>query len=209
MSNQSRFVVEQLKPRTMDGSPSGLGTYELSRESINSEVITGRDRLGRPVIETRPLHYHREFGTADGCRNFVPLRTGAIYSTQPDAVAYEYETIYDLLMAGWIPIEACPFTDAYKSITKTPCLVANPDKIADCGGKPDGCEHLIALLAERREVVRAENEAAEQRLRAMSPKQAAALAQSMSEAMSIISAASREPDNEDPTCRPSRPARKG
>ncbi len=160
MSNP--FVVEQLTPQNTDGRPTG--TYQLSKASVSPSRITGRDARGFPIEDTIPTAAKWGFFLMpDGCTNKVPLRTGSVPSMHADAIAYENETIYDLVMAGAIPSYLCPYSTTMYHITKGP-FAAIPAGEVDCGGvdSEKGCTHLQGIASARKaEVLRLYNLEAE------------------------------------------------
>src|SRR3990167_873934 len=158
MSNPSPFVVDQLRPSNPNGQSNK--TYELTKSSANPIRHICRDARGFPIEDTIPTAAHWAFFlTADGCINKVPLRTGAVPSMHADALAYENETMQDLVMAGWIPAWLCPYSTKMFHLTGGP-FAAPPPGVQDCGGseKEGGCEHLRALAEVRKaEVLRIYN----------------------------------------------------
>lgn len=157
---QSAFVTDKLNPRNAMGAPKERA-YELNANSIHPTVIVGRDANGFPIEETRPPAYSRRFVHPDGGINWVPLRTGAVYSKDPSAERYELLQLKDLLSNGWIPLECCPFTNEYRHIVGG-SFVTPRNGETDCGGDkraldasiPDGslgCEHLRAVVKNRLE----------------------------------------------------------
>lgn len=160
MSNP--FVVDQLTPQNTDGRPNG--TYQLSKASVSPTRIIGRDARGFPVEDTIPTAAKwGYFLMPDGCTNKVPLRTGSVPSMHADAIAYENEVTYDIVMAGGIPSHLCPYSTTMYHITKGP-FAAIPPGEQDCGGvnSENGCTHLQGIAKARKaEVVRLYNLEAE------------------------------------------------
>lgn len=145
------FVVQELRPSSPTGQSTA--TYQLTKASVHPLRQVGRDARGFPVFETVPTAAKwAEFLTADGCINRVPLRTGAVPSNHADAIAYENETIYDLIVDSWIPADLCPYSTKYANLTGGP-FVAIPPGDRDCGGRPGGCDHLKAVAAARQALV--------------------------------------------------------
>jgi hypothetical protein len=149
------FVVTELTPRSRDGSDNRK--YELTKQSAHPTRVVGRDDLGRPVEETVPTVYWKPFLMIDGCINKVPLRTGSVPSMHTEAVAYENETMYDLIIDGCIPTENCPYSTKHSHITRGP-YVRIPEGESDCGGSraEGGCAHMRALAIKRKAAVRAD-----------------------------------------------------
>ncbi len=150
---QSPFVVENLTAVAPGGAPQG--TYQLSRASVSPSVRVGRDARGFPVEETMPTVHWRPFLMLDGAINKVPLRTGSVFSMQAEAVAYESETVQELVAMGCIPAWLCPHSMKFQHITGGPFVAGG----ADCGGstKPDmqiavegGCVHLQEIAKVRK-----------------------------------------------------------
>jgi len=164
MSNapHNPFVVDQLTPQNNDGRPTQ--TYQLSKASVSPSRIVGRDARGFPVEDTIPTAAKwAYFLMADGCTNKVPLRTGSVPSMHADAIAYENETMYDLVMAGCIPSWMCPYSTKMYHITQGP-FAAIPAGEQDCGGvdSEHGCTHLQGIAKARKaEVLRLYNLEAE------------------------------------------------
>lgn len=155
MSNPN--VVDQLSPINPTGQSTK--TYQLTKASVSPSRIIGRDARGFPIEDTIPTVPWRWFLSADGCMNKVPIRTGSVPSMHADALAYEQETYYDLIMAGWIPGWLCPYSTKFAHITNGP-FAAIPAGESDCGGseREGGCEHLKRLGKVRRdEVLKAYN----------------------------------------------------
>jgi hypothetical protein len=160
MDNQgSPFVVQELRARNAQGGTEA--TYELTRASVSPQRVIGRDAAGYPLMDTVPTVYWRPFLSGDGCINKVPLRTGSVPSMDTNAVAYENETIYDLVVEGWIPAWLCPYSTKYTHITGGQ-FAASTNGETDCGGgDPDkgGCVHLQKIGKMRRERVKREYDA--------------------------------------------------
>ncbi len=171
---QSPFVRESLTGHVhaYDGVTGGIvgkeKLYELTPASVHPTAITGRDELGRPIEETRPPCYSRRFVHPDGSINWVPLRTGAVYSDSVEAQRYELITVRELISHGWLPLETCPYSHEFNHITRG-ALVAIPktataedmacrgDEGALDGARRDdecGCKHLRAIIAKRRELAK-------------------------------------------------------
>ena len=153
MSEQSPFVVQQLRRVNPTGQSTGI--YELNKASVSPTRILGRDARGMPIEDTMPTVFWKPFLMLDGCINKVPLRTGSVPSMHADAVAYENETMQDLIMAGWIPAWLCPYSTAFYSLTQGPFATPQNGE-TDCGGSTadGGCSHLKAVGKIRRDAVR-------------------------------------------------------
>ncbi len=143
--HNSPHVVDALRPEGLGG---GGGVYQLNVNSVNPTRIVGVDDAGMPIEETIPHAYHRRFVHPDGGINRIPMRTAAVFSREPEAERYEQITTRDLIRDGFMPIEACPYTFEYKHI-KGSSLAKVPSGESDCGGKPDGCEHMLKVIAAR------------------------------------------------------------
>jgi hypothetical protein len=162
--NKNPYVVDSLRPERLGG---GGGIYQLDANSVSPTRITGVDELGNQIEETIPAAYHRQFVTLDGCINNVVLRSGVVFSMEPEAERYETMVVRDVIRAGWIPIEACPYSYDYGSIKGGPgariALVKVPAGEVDCGGKPGAhdehtcCVHLQKIIADRRAKAQAEH----------------------------------------------------
>lgn len=150
-----RFKVDTLVPESRGPNPGSV--YQLTADSISPVRITGRDRWGGNVEETVPTNGGKFWVHPSGCINTVPMMTSPVgwklqngeYVGEGEHVRYAYGLERDLIRDGWIPLNVCPFTMRYQSVTRTSCLVDNPDHVQDCDGKPDGCEHLRAVMKGR------------------------------------------------------------
>jgi hypothetical protein len=155
---QSPFVVTELRPVNKDGQEQA--TYQLSKASVSPQVQVGRDARGFPQLETVPTVPWKPFLMPDGCINKVPIRTGSVPSMHADAIAYENETVTDLILAGAIPAWLCPYSTKYSHLTDGPFAQLPTDEhghpiASDCGGshQPAGCLHLQAIAKVRRDEV--------------------------------------------------------
>lgn len=153
MSNNP-FVVDQLTPQNQSGQSTQ--TYQLTKSSVSPVRHTGRDARGFPIEDTVPTSAKWEFWLmADGCINKVPLRTGSVPSNHTDAIAYENETVYDLVVSGAIPVRLCPYSTKFQHLTGGGPFASPPPGVTDCGGSASehGCVHLQEIAKARREEV--------------------------------------------------------
>ena len=141
----SPYVVDSLRPEGLGG---GGGVYQLNVNSVSLTRIVGVDDAGMPIEETIPHAYHRLFVGLDGGIKRVPMRTAAVFSREPEAERYEQITMRDIISAGQMPLEACPYTFEYKHIKGGPLAKVPPGE-SDCGGKPTGCEHMHKVIDAR------------------------------------------------------------
>jgi hypothetical protein len=164
--NQNPFVVEELRPINPNGQSTA--TYELSKASVSPSKVVGRDARGMPIEDTIPTTHWAPFLMLDGCINKVPLRTGSVFSMHADAVAYENETVTDLVTAGCIPAALCPYSTKYQHITHGPFARPLAGE-SDCGGSngPLGCSHLQRIAAERQAGVLAKHNEDQERFSKM------------------------------------------
>lgn len=182
-----KYTVSTLQPKGPGGAAlTGGATYELTKASVSPTRIVGRDRRGRAVYETVPIGYSQLWVHPSGTINNCVMRTGAVWSMHPDAVAYENEMTHVQISEGWIRLDTCPYTTAFREITGTPCLIDNPTNEPDCGGKPDGCSHLKVVITERLAAFKAEHDLAEAQFNAMSPTQARGLIEQWTDAMAAL-----------------------
>lgn len=191
----AQFRVDNVTPRDAYGrETNGTRSYELTRYSAAPYQVVGRDKLGRPIEETINIAYSQKWVHPSGTVNNVVMRTGAIFSMHHDAVAYENETTINNLVNGWLPLWCCPYTPQYRGVTGTRFLVDNPDNIEDCGGKPDGCEHVLAIAAERRRITLKNYEDEVASFNAMTKEKARDLLADLSEAFALTRAAATADD---------------
>jgi hypothetical protein len=183
MSNQSPYVRDFLVPERIGGG-SGRA-YQLTADSVSPTRVVGRDKAGRPIEETIPAAYHKRFVMLDGGINRVPMRTAAVFSMEPQHERYEHVTTRELLRAGCMPLEVCPYTQQFLAITGTRCLVDNPSKHEDCGGKAEGCEHMHEVITARREQARAEWEHSQKSMQSMKAEDAERLMENTAKAFGV------------------------
>jgi hypothetical protein len=137
----------------------------ITDSTVGRHRINGRDADGRNVEEKIcPL---RSIVVLDGDGNEctvaienarIPSEDGARYGQR------ELESgIKDRL---WIPKNLCPHTARFSHLVAGP-LVAGGEGAADCGGKPDGCEHYQAVKSARR--ARAAQKAKERKIKPEDP----------------------------------------
>ncbi len=156
----SQFVVDSLRPESLGGDKGK--TYQLTVSSTNPTRTVGVDDAGMPVEESVPAAYSRMFVGLDGCIRDVPMRTGAGCSMEPEAERYEHVTMREIIKAGVLPVEVCPYTGSLKYITGANSLVKVPAGESDCGGSPailrdtsgqvtsGGCVHMQTVITERK-----------------------------------------------------------
>jgi hypothetical protein len=155
------YIVDQLTPVNTTGQSTK--TYQLTKDSVSPSRVIGRDEIGMPIFDTVPTVPWKWFLSADGCFNKVPLRTGSAPNmNSQDSIAYELETIHDIVTAGFIPAWLCPYSTKMTHITNGP-FAAIPPGESDCGGsdREGGCVHLQRIGELRRAKVRETNEKAE------------------------------------------------
>jgi hypothetical protein len=151
--SKNPFVVDSLRPERIGG---GGGIYQLTENSVNPTVVTGVDETGMPVEETVPTAYSKKFVANDGGINTVPLRTAAVFSMEPEAERYEHLITKDIISAGFMPLDACPYTFKYAHLKNGQPLAKIPDGEKDCGGRPGAhnfetcCPHMQTVIKARR-----------------------------------------------------------
>lgn len=178
MSNpMERFVVPQLVPENRQGG----GIFALSNESVAPiRMVRGPD--GIPREETIcTLAKSARFVDRDGNVCTVPLRTGRVMSNDVEAVRYEQVMLIDQLRGGSIPLEVCPHTMQFVAF-KPGQLVPNPNNVIDCGGHPEGCQHMQAVIDERRAVSRAKWQADQRQVEELSKGDVKAMFEGFAEA---------------------------
>jgi hypothetical protein len=177
------FTVTEL--RAPSDTRAG-GVYQIDASSSAPMRIVGRDKLGRPIEETIPTVYYHVWIDPSGNVLKVPMRTSSVYSIDGEAARYEQDTTIDLLRSGWLPMHHCPYTPVFRNVTFTPYLVANDDRVDDCGGKPDGCEHLKPILAARRRLDKERHAEQEEQFARLNPSQASDLLQRLAQSLSVV-----------------------
>ena len=163
----SQFTVAELKPERIGGGSNQ--SYNLTQSSVSPTRIVGSDEAGMPVEETIPTAYSRYFVGLDGCIKDVPMRTAAVFSMEPEAERYEMVVAKEIIAAGQMPLEVCPYTFQFQHI-KRGALVAVPPGETDCGGSPKlirggdgqivsgGCEHMQKVIDLRKANTRAKHD---------------------------------------------------
>lgn len=161
--SSQQFVVDQLKLENRQGG----GIYQLSEASVSPTRAVGVDEDGNIIEETIcTLAKSAKFVDLGGNICDVPLRTGRVLSFEPEAVRYEQIVETDIIRGGQLPLGACPYTHAYRHIKGGP-LVKVPEGEKDCGGKPEGCEHVWKVITSRRAAAKAKIEREEVNYRQM------------------------------------------
>lgn len=176
------FTVPELRaPQTQTG-----GVYQLEANSAAPTRVVRRDRLGRPVEETIPTVYYQHWVDPNGNVTQTPMRTSSVFSNDVEAVRYEQQMTIDLLRDGWLPMHACPYTPVYRNVTGTPYLVDNPERVEECGGKSDGCEHLKPIIEERRRLALERHQANEEAFMQMNPSEAGQLLRRLASSLDVV-----------------------
>ncbi len=182
IQSHSSYSKTELRPQGINGQ---MGTvYQLNANSVSPQVVTGRDELGQPIIETIPTVYYRIFLTMDGCENRVPMRTGSGNNMEPEAVRYEHQQTKELIEAGWIPVEVCPYTHKFEHYLGG-AFVKVPDGERDCGGKPDGCDHLKKVAAGRKAIAHKKWEAQNKSVQSMKAEDVSRMMESVAEGVGV------------------------
>jgi len=192
MNQQSPFVVDMLQPQTMTGQRHKA--YQLTPQSVTPTRIVGSDDLGMPIEERVPIAYSRKFVGLDGCAKDVPLRSAAVFSSEEEALRYERATVADIVRAGQLPLDECPYTNAYRYIKGGP-LVRPPAGADDCGGNVGGCDHMQTVIKARQQVARAKWDKEQEQLRQMKPEDAERLAATIAEGVGRAIAANDPKSN--------------
>ena len=166
MSNQSPFVVPELRPERRDGGKRGV--YQLNASSAHPVRHIGRDEDGMPIEDTIPTVTWRYFVTASGCINKVPIRTCSVSSNDVDGQQYEQSVTISKIERGWIPLSLCPYSTEYTHITKGP-FVKPPAGETECQGDEanGGCSHMKALMKRRQEKVLKKHQSEVRRIESM------------------------------------------
>jgi len=159
----SPFIVNQLVPENRQGG----GIYQLSELSVSPTRLVTIDEEGLPIEETIPTAAkHAKFVDRDGNVCDVALRTGRVPSEEPEAIRYEQLVLFEQIRGNCLPLAVCPYTEAFRHIKGGP-LLRPPPGASDCGGKPDGCDHIRAEIARRRGAARARHDKQQLQFRRM------------------------------------------
>ncbi len=182
----------------MGGGPGG--SYQLTADSVSPTRIVGVDDAGMPIEETVPAAYSRWFVGLDGCEKDEPMRTAAMFSMESEAERYEHSVTREIIAAGQMPLDACPYTFEYKHIKGT-SLVKIPPGATDCGGtrqtdqwgKPIPCEHMLGVMAERKARSRAKHDKIQAAALLMKPEEIQRMHDSMADAIGTAIARATSP----------------
>lgn len=177
---QSQFLVPMLTPERIGGGQAK--TYQLTADSVHPTRVIGRDEYGQVIEETIPIVKHREFVTMSGCINRVPIRTAPGNAPDPESLQIEQYTITRLISQGFLPVDECPFTTDYRTITGGPLVKPKAGESA-CSGKVGGCEHLHKVMTMRRERSAAQWRDQENKAAAMKSEEIANLATAVGQAI--------------------------
>lgn len=163
----NQFVRDSLVPENRQGG----GIYQLNENSVSPTRIVDTSEDGAPIEETIPaVAKHAKFVDLDGNVCDVALRTGRVPSEEPEAVKYEWIVVSTLIQRGQLPLASCPYTNAFAHLKGGGPLVkapANAKNAGDCGGRPDGCSHMKAIIEERRAKSRARYDKQQEQFRQM------------------------------------------
>lgn len=158
------FVVDQLRPERLGGGQGGV--YQLTAASVSPTRVIGRDEIGMPIEDTIPTTHFRQMVHPCGAINKVPMRTGSVFSMEPEAERYEQQQMRELIASGWIPLEMCPYSTEYTHITHGP-FVKIPAGEQACNGDPGGCVHMKKVIEGRIALARQKHDAEYARVFAM------------------------------------------
>jgi hypothetical protein len=191
MSQQhSPFVVSSLRPETMTGQVGGV--YQLTNASVSPTRIIGRDEIGMPIEDTVPAAYWKYFVHPCGAINKVVLRTAAVFDMSPEAERYEIQVTREIVGQGWIPLAMCPYSFELSHVTGG-AFVKVPDGEKDCGGKPDGCDHMKSVIASRVARAKKKHDDDERALHAIKHEEAERMIAAVSEGVGIAMARHADP----------------
>lgn len=150
---------------------------QLTHSSVDVHRVIGRDARGQPLLEKVCMLAESEiFCDTDGNEVTIPLQTGRVSSLE-SREKYGLKHRREQIIAGALPRRDCPYTEKYADVIpgRGP-LAQPPDGVKSCGGKPEGCEHYIAVRDLRRADAKARAKERAQISGAMSEAQAAQLA---------------------------------
>jgi hypothetical protein len=149
MNPQNQFVKSALEIERSSHNKH----YQLTDESVSPVILGESNEDGIPREITIPaLAKHAKFVDRDGNICDVALRTGRVYSEEPEAVHYETVVLVDILRAGQLPLSACPYTMQFGHYKPGPLVKPPAGFVPDsCPGAPDGCSHMKTVIAKRRE----------------------------------------------------------
>ena len=176
MPSPSDFIGASIRPERS----SSTETYTLTKHSVTLTQQV-RDAAGKLREESICILPHRKFVDPAGNVVDVPVRTGRVPSSEPEATRYENVTVNEQIIEGSIPLESCPYSTEAKHLIYGPYVLV-PKGADDCGGKPDGCEHLWSIIKMRRATTRAKWEAELPERKTMTPDEAAAIVRAMRDA---------------------------
>lgn len=181
-------------------SPQRIGGnskfYELTSSSVTPTRVLV-DAEGNVIEERVPVHYSQLWVGVDGCVKDVPMRTSAVFSMEPAHAGYEQIMTADMIRGGQLPLHACPWTHKYSFLTGG-TLARSKSPGEDCGGKPDGCEHMKAVIAARLGTALKKREDLERVDNAKSEKQIMQMAKTIGVVMSDIQEARASADPKPP-----------
>lgn len=193
----AQFVVNQLIP---EGRNEQGRAYQLNEASVSPVRVIQIDDDGNELEETIcALAKSAKFVDRDGNICDVPLRTGRVFSMEPEAERYEQIVVHDIIRGGQMPLESCPFTNEFRHIKGGPLIKPRDASDVDCGGRPgaqrlhDACPHMQKVIAERRERARIRTMKEDDKMRVMRPDDVAQLVKTLGEAFGDKLAAQAKP----------------
>ena len=202
----SQFTVTELKPERIGGGSNA--SYNLTQSSVNPTRIVGSDDAGMPVEESIPTAYSRYFVGLDGCIKDVPMRTAAVFSMEPEAERYEMIVTKEIIGAGQLPLDACPYTYQYQHAKRGP-LVAVPAGESDCGGSATlirdgygqitsgGCTHMQKVIDLRKSNARVKHEKLQEQSKTMKTEDVERLMETTAKAFGVAMQNNARESNKD------------
>lgn len=179
----ARFVKDRLEPER-----AGDQVYVLNDTSVSPTREIATTEEGFMIEETiMTLAKSARFVDRAGNVTDVALRTGRVLSNEPGAAWYESYMVVELIRAGSLPLSHCPFTLAFGFVRKGP-LVPKVDgkEGVDCGGHPEGCEHMKKVIDARRKVSHAKWQKDQHQLEQLSKDQVTAMMTGMAESFGAV-----------------------
>jgi hypothetical protein len=129
-------------------------TYQLGEDTVSPTRYIDRDDDGNAIEETISCYPLREmFVDKAGNVCDVVLCNSRTTSRNNEAIMYARNVRLDWLRAGGLPLKQCPYAQSleYKELFGSATLVKVPKGASACDGKPDGCEHMHAVIKQRRD----------------------------------------------------------
>lgn len=138
----------------IDPTNSDDKAYFLSVNNVSptkDATTEGRDEDAKGTVPEETIcSYSEKIDMMDLAGNLseVPISNGRVPSLRLEAQIYRVGLVRELIAAGHLPIDVCPYASATPYKPSGP-LVRKPDGAKACAGEPGGCVHFLEVKKKR------------------------------------------------------------